>query len=435
MGLVRLYILQSWTIIRQNRLFSGIYIAGTGLSIALAMTLFIVLYVNIASIYPEYNRDRTLVISEVFRVPKDTTNKKDVWGNRASYYMLKMMKGLSHLESACAVKKYNGFMDKPKIVMNPNTKTEVECTPLGVDGGYWSVFGFEFLSGKPFNQNDVTSFSKTLVLSQSLAKQLFATDRVVGKTVNVDNIPYVVCGVVKDVPASMSSYVTSDMWLPFDNEDDLNAVGSNGLMGDITVLLTAKSSGVVDALCEEAMDNINKYSEQDKVYNYIIPDRPVVMSEAIFSGSYISGIADGLIYILLALLIIPAMNLSGLISSKMSDRRSELGIRKSYGATNSMLLSQVFWENLLLTFIGGVLGLILCFIIVVSADSWITSILSESNSKPPVLSGNITTGMLFNLPVFCCTLLFCVVLNVVSAIIPAALALRCSIINSLNSKK
>ena len=54
------YFKQAWTLMRQNRLFTGIYVVGTGLSIALVMTLFIIFYVKFGPVYPEYNRDRTL---------------------------------------------------------------------------------------------------------------------------------------------------------------------------------------------------------------------------------------------------------------------------------------------------------------------------------------------------------------------------------------
>ena len=64
--------------------------------------------------------------------------------------------------------------------------------------------------------------------------------------------------------------------------------------------------------------------------------------------------------IVLAFLFIPAMNLSGMMSSRMDERLSELGVRKTYGATNMRLIGQVLWENLLLTCIGGLLGLLIC---------------------------------------------------------------------------
>ena len=56
-----------------------------------------------------------------------------------------------------------------------------------------------------------------------------------------------------------------------------------------------------------------------------------------------------LLLILLVLLLVPALNLSGMIASRMESRLSEMGVRKSFGAGRGGLLSQVMWENLLLT--------------------------------------------------------------------------------------
>ena len=59
--MIKQYFKQAWTMMRQNKLFTSIYVAGTGLSIAFTMVLFIIYYVKFAPIYPEYNRDRMLV--------------------------------------------------------------------------------------------------------------------------------------------------------------------------------------------------------------------------------------------------------------------------------------------------------------------------------------------------------------------------------------
>ena len=53
--------------------------------------------------------------------------------------------------------------------------------------------------------------------------------------------------------------------------------------------------------------------------------------------------------VLLVLLLVPALNLSGMISSRMEGRLAERGVRYSFGAGRKILLSQVMWENLLLT--------------------------------------------------------------------------------------
>lgn len=58
--MIRIYLKQAWALIREERLFSAIYIVGTGLAITLVMVLSIVFYVKVAPVYPELNRERTL---------------------------------------------------------------------------------------------------------------------------------------------------------------------------------------------------------------------------------------------------------------------------------------------------------------------------------------------------------------------------------------
>ena len=70
----KLYMKQAWNLMKQNKLFTGIYVVGTALAIAMTMTVFIVLYVKFAPIYPEYNRDRTLVLKHVVRTNKDKSS-------------------------------------------------------------------------------------------------------------------------------------------------------------------------------------------------------------------------------------------------------------------------------------------------------------------------------------------------------------------------
>ena len=140
------------------------------------------------------------------------------------------------------------------------------------------------------------------------------------------------------------------------------------------------------------------------------------------------------IYIILALLFIPAINLGGMISSRMGERISELGLRKAYGATNAELLKQILTENMLLTSIGGLVGLIISYVIVLTTGEWILTLFDSTvniDSEPAVL----TAEMLLNPVIFGITLLICLILNIVSALIPATFALRRNIIDSLHSKR
>ena len=92
----KLYMKQAWNLMKQNKLFTGIYVVGTALAIAMTMTVFIVLYVKFAPIYPEYNRDRTLVLKHVVRTNKDKSSGQ--WGGDMSHKMRDMLCELPHLD-------------------------------------------------------------------------------------------------------------------------------------------------------------------------------------------------------------------------------------------------------------------------------------------------------------------------------------------------
>ena len=73
--MIKVYLKQAWELLKQNKLFSTLYIVGTGLSIAMTMVIAIVFYVRLASVYPESNRSRTLVIKSAKMTKADNKNR------------------------------------------------------------------------------------------------------------------------------------------------------------------------------------------------------------------------------------------------------------------------------------------------------------------------------------------------------------------------
>ena len=122
------------------------------------------------------------------------------------------------------------------------------------------------------------------------------------------------------------------------------------------------------------------------------------------------------ILIIVILLLVPAINLSSMTLSRMRKRMTEIGVRKAFGATANELLRQVFWENLILTLLAGILGLILSY----SATFLLNSFLFD-NSENAGLAGetSLSTDMLFSPLTFLVAFCFCLLLNLLSAGIPA----------------
>ena len=116
---------------------------------------------------------------------------------------------------------------------------------------------FRFLSGKPFVQADVDSRLPVAVISESLARELFATTDATGKYLSVNAERIRVCGVVKDVSYATPTTV-ADLWMPmtrcpaFDDKDP-----DGRLNGAFWIYLTASTRAEKKQLRAEVQDCIS----------------------------------------------------------------------------------------------------------------------------------------------------------------------------------
>lgn len=422
---------------RQNKLFSSIYITGTGLSIAFTMVLFIIYYVKFAPVYPEYNRDRTLVIDMMNVTQKDNPGNYSC-NHGVSYKVVDMLKDLPHLDKIGASSMMGNYLGYA-LTMPKSNEVYMPIVNL-TDRGFWEVFTFDFIDGKPYEQADVEAGLPKAVISESLAKRVFTRTDVAGEYIDLDGKDVQVCGVVRD--ASTATPITvGEMYLPLYFCDQLRPSSFDyGLSGSVQLYLTAPSEDDIEPLRSEVQEVFKQHNLQDEKLNSNLMNQPDVWWKNYFRTECnhepdIAKAVRGILYMLLALLFIPAMNLCGMISSRMDERLSEIGLRKAYGATNRSLIGQILTENLLLTVIGGLLGLALAYIITIAGGETILNLMDENVTLFKTISTKINLEMLINLPLFLTVFGVCVLLNLISALVPTLLALRHPIIHSIQTKR
>ena len=432
--MIRIYLKQAWELFRQNRLFSTIYIIGTGLSIALVMTLFIIFYVKFAPVYPEYNRNRTLVVKAAKQNPKGQPQNWNINNGIAYWAVDGLLAEVPHVEAVAG-----SMLD----IWGNNQVSATDVKPFKVvphyaNAAFWQVFSFRFLEGRSFTKEEVEAKEKVAVLSESLAKRLFATTRgLTERHFSFNGQDYRILGVVQDV-SNATPASAGDLWVPLSNVANIERMGQ-GLLGSVCAYLLVDDADHLDDVRAGAADAVHRYSQQDKDYEYSLMGQPDPYWLSTFRQDIVkepdtAELAKDFLYILLALLFIPALNLGGMISSRMDSCIAELGIRKAYGATRRRLLEQVLCENLLLTLLGGLAGLLFSYLIVWTASDWILTLFDEYVLDAAIPT-SLTPEMLFSPAVFGCTLCVCLLLNVVSALVPALRALRHPIMDSLNSKR
>jgi len=408
--------------LRQNSFISTISILGTAVAIMMIMAIIVSDEIKSIDLAPEINRSRTLYIP--------TQSVRDTLKNR-------VQNGYLTYET---VHNYIPRLTRPAKKAIVSAESESKLAVLNVKGSqvyvnaiqritnadYWDVFRFNFTEGRAYNEGEVFSGIRYAILAQSMAQQLFPGTTAVNQTVEINFQPYTVLGVVKDVQP-IFSHAYSEVWLPYTSDKDYENWG-------FETLLMASSEDDFPGIIAEVRECENQYG-QDRV-PWVLTLRGPVNREIYnldFSRIYGYGTHDvermikenerKRILILCVLLLIPAINLSGLSMSRIKKRTAEIGVRKAFGAKRYVILIQVLYENFITSLIGGALGLILSYGVVFWMREWLLGI--------PGSSG-IPISALVSPLVFLAVFLACMVINLLSAGLPAFRASRTTIVNSIN---
>lgn len=436
--MIRLYFKQAWELTKQNRLFSTLYIAGTGLAIAMTMIMAIVHYVKIAPVYPETNRARTLYLTN-----SSFMNLQEGGMVNWAFSLQAVREWFYTLKTAEAVTATYSDWEAENYIQPEDGSGDFHVAVKWTDPAFFRVYPFRFIEGKPFTDTDLSSGIRLAVITAEMARLLFGQESgVTGRTFRMNYIDCRVAGVIQS-----ASYLTpksfSQIYLPYScmPEYDVNKYGV-GYVGTYQLTFLIPSGGQEKDLRTEIQEVVRKYNTSQKHYELNIWDQPSTHLVSAFQKHpgnddfSMSNILRHYLLILMVLLLVPALNLGGMISGRMEARLPEMGVRKSFGAPRTGLLAQVMWENLFLTMIGGVLGLILAWTVLFVARDWVFYLFDPwPDQMPEGVTATVSGEMLFAPVVFIVALALCVVLNLISAWLPAWRSLRNPIVHSLNEKR
>lgn len=430
------YLKQAWNLMKQNSFFSTVYIIGTGLAISMVMVMAVVYHIRTANIAPEVSRDRICYVRYVsYRV---NDNKGTLNSSCGTRFVKEVLYSLKTPEAVAVTTdpSITRFMLGDIFVQVPGHDEMPKVNLLGCNDQFWKVYSFNFREGKPFTEADFQSGLPRMVLTESLARRLFGENEATGQTVLVNEVRYIVSGVVANV-SGITSDVYADVWVPYSS---LGAVMTlkmserDGSAGPLIAKILLHDAKDIGALTDELAESVKRYNT-GLVEGQVTYGKPV---------SYADNMIDSLFYmdrkqtclilaiVLLLFLLVPALNLSGLNTSHMQDRIPEVGIRKAFGAPRSTLLSQIFMENMVLMLPGGIAGLLFSYVLVFLFRN---ILLSSGFFAMQMGTGNtiaLSPGMLLNMEVFFYAFLICLVLNLLSSMVPAWRAVRVNITDALN---
>lgn len=416
--MLKQYLKQALNILRENPLISVISILGTALSIAMIMIVCLVFQIQSAGFSPETNRDRMLYIEDGTKVSRGPNNWNT--GNMSDEAVRECFYSLLQPEAVSA------WLASPSPLSLPGKQMYKVYDIMYTDPGFWKIYDFRFLDGQPFSQADFVSALPRAVVCESVARALYGSPEVIGKPLIIDRLPYTICGVVKDVSrAADTSY--AGVWVPYTtNKMILGMRQMENMVGVFNVCLLARSKGDFTAIRREIQQQTARYNAAKKDCEISFFENPVTRFDKAIgsSGQKKVSLKDYLLEtgsLLLFLLLVPALNLIGLAQSAVQKRRSEIGLRKAFGATRGVLIRQLLYENGLITLMGGAIGFVVSFFLLPLCKDFL---LKDTETV-------LNADMLFQPGIFAAALLFCLLLNLLSAGIPALHISRQPISNAL----
>ena len=430
--MIKQYFKQALAQLRQQPLLTTISVLGTALTICLIMVVVMQQQIKNTPFAPESNRNRLLHVKQM-----STSNKN--WSDDGSSngpMGLQTAKGcFEGLPTAEEVSIYT-IPETMQVALPRGVRTGIDA--LETDGAFWRIFDFSFIDGKPYSDAEVKSGLPVAVITESVARLLFGTShQVSGKEILVNDAVYRISGVVKDV-SSMASTAYAQIWVPYSSTHITGGDNTwcDGIMGVMRVVILARSSSDFEAIraeCERRRLAYNAGLGDYFVFYRGQPDDQLTMSQHKWANVQpdMAAYFRQQVIIFLILLLVPAINLSSMTHSRLRQRVAEIGVRRSFGATRGGVMGQIVAENLVLTLMAGVLGLLFCLII---SYCWGGTLFADSRLMYLNTAPVIEWKMLFKFSTFIYALLFCLALNLLSSGWPAWRASRMSIINALSGK-
>ena len=323
--MIKYYWKQAWELLKQHKLFSVLYITGAGLAIAMTMVVFVAHYIRVAPVYPETNRAETWVLKSV-TVQRVKTRGSGSW--QSSHQLVRdWWYPMQEAEQVSAV--YNSW-ELDDYIQRENLGSELNVKVKYTDPAFFRIFQFSFLAGKPFSQVDFESGIMNAVVGEDLARRLFGTTEVVGKTFSLNYTDCRIVGVVKD-----ASFLTRDsfaqLYLPYTTVAgyDKDSKSDAGMLGPYTVYFKVKDDAMGAALEAAMHEMVRKYNTSQEE-NKLVLSGPDVYWKSVYRRGNVPldwweliRLWGGLVLIFL---LVPALNLCAMISTRMENRLPEMGI-------------------------------------------------------------------------------------------------------------
>ena len=251
----------------------------------------------------------------------------------------------------------------------------IAATGFATTGNYFDVLRIHPYLGRFFHASDEhgPNSAPYVVLTYAYWHSRFQDDRdVVGRTVRLDQHPFTVIGVAPPGFQGTLMFVSPDFFMPVLNEGQLGAWYPNDRSnsGGLFETFGHLKQGVSPALAMADVDavglSLEKTYPKEIAHKHTNLDRVGLTS----FGPPVRAFVVGLMMLASLILLAACANLGSLFAARAADRSREVALRLALGSSRTRILRQLLTEAILISFGGGVLGLVGSFALLRRLSTW-----------------------------------------------------------------
>ncbi len=231
--------------------------------------------------------------------------------------------------------------------------------------GIYPIFGemrniYAETGGRFINPIDLENQKRVVFIGNELKEDLFGQDKAVGKYIFIDNVPFLVVGVMKK-KSQDSSYSGRDSRKAFIPASTFAAMYGYKYVNNM--IFKPKDPRQVESVKNQVYSVLgkkNKFDPEDKETLWMWDTSEMQK----FLTYFFLAFRGFLAIIGTFTLIVGGIGVSNIMNVVVEERAKEIGIKMSLGAKKRHILSQFVFETLMITFAGGVIGFMFAFMVV-----------------------------------------------------------------------
>ena len=233
------------------------------------------------------------------------------------------------------------------------TTTYDDGVVQGTTPGYESIRNWTVAEGRFLQQPDIDNRSFVAVIGSEAATEMYGTTHAVGETFSLNGYTITVVGVLEAVGSSASGSNDNQILIPFTLAQRLSNQTSisSFYVSAASSAQVEQAQAAVESYLEKAFENYNtrSFGTQYSVFN-----QTEMLSTLSETTNTLTLMLGGIAAISL---LVGGIGIMNIMLVSVSERTREIGIRKAIGAARGNILMQFLIESLVVSLMGGLLGL------------------------------------------------------------------------------